>query len=657
MQFSCFSQQADSSSLKELDEVIISAYKNESVLKTPLNIKSIYVDSMSKYGNYNITDLLARTEGVSMLTTGIAIAKPVVRGLYGNRLVILLNGLKFDNQQWQEEHGLGLTTVGISRVELIKGPISVLYGSEAMGGIINLIEDGKGKPGTKESDFRISFNSNTMGGMMQAGYKETKQNSWWRIRIGSDNNADYSDGNNKRILNSRFDGYYIKSAFGFERKRISTTINYSSSFNRFGFIFNDAYSFIEEDTRWSRRLNVNPAHLVLLNILSADNKISINDKLKLNVNIGVQSNERMENEGGGAISLNMHLLTTQYLLKLQYEINEKNKLVISNLNSYEVNTNYGARKIVPDARMQESNVSLNLETNLSKHLVFENGLGAGEKYIRTKETPTVNMGEKEITPFTKFSPYYNVFTGLSFFPASHFNIKANVSTGVRVANLAELSSDGLHEGIFTYEIGNPLLKNEQIFSGNLLVNFMSKYLDLSVTPFYNYFYNYIYLTPVNESWYGFPVYRYKQQDAIQYGTEAYVTIKPTKSIEIKTTYSGMISQTADGNYTPYIPAQKIAPLLTYKVSLKNNMFVSCYTGVDYCLAQNLVAPFEIKTPEYLLWNAGSSVRIRGKNQYDVGFSVNNILNTAYYDHLSRFKNYGLLNAGRNVSVNVKILLK
>jgi iron complex outermembrane receptor protein len=650
-----FSQVVDSSKVIELPSILVTAYRDEPSTQIPLNITSLQIDSLSRYGNFNLTDLMAKTPGVNMLATGVAIAKPVIRGLYGNRVLVLLSGLKFDNQQWQEEHGLGLSDMGLSKVEIIKGPMSVLFGSEAIGGVVNVIEEEKPLINTKERDVSMKFNSNTLGGTLQAGFKANTGNKWWRVRASVENNADYSDGNNNRVLNSRFDGYCLKSTYGFQKRNWTSTNNFMSSFNRFGFIFNDIYEFVMPDARWSRKLDVNPAHLVLFNILSSENKFFLKNDSKLDFNIGVQSNERMENEGGGAISLNMHLFTFQYLLKWEKQLSEKNRLIVSNLGSFEDNTNFGARKIIPDANMQESNVSGYLETTVKNKLIFENGVGIGEKWIKTYFTASVNSPEKDIHPFTKYSQYYNFFSGLTYFPNEKFNVKINAASGVRIPNLAELSSNGLHEGVFTYEIGSPFLKNEQNISFNLVSNYNQKFIEISVTPFYNLFYNYVYLAPTNEDWYGFPVYRYKQQNATQYGTEFSFLIKPTKQFQTGVAYSGMISKTQDGNFTPYQPTQKITPGINYKINSKKFETFNVFTNADYFLAQNNVAPYEKATSDHLLWNAGGSVTLKSKkNTYLISLVGNNLLNTAYYDHMSRFKYFGLLNMGRNFAVNFKV---
>jgi len=363
----------------------------------------------------------------------------------------------------------------------------------------------------------------------------------------------------------------------------------------------------------------------------------------------------MENEGGGAISLNMHLLTIQYLIKWEKKLSPANRLILSHLDSFEDNTNFGARKIVPDANMEESNVSVYLETTIKNKVILENGIGIGEKYIKTFFTASVNGPDKEIHPFHKLSGYYNLFSGITWFPNDAFNLKCNIATGVRIANLAELSSNGLHEGVFTYEIGNPNMKNEQNIACNLYANYDQKFIEFSASPFFNFFYNYIYLAPVNEDWFGFPVYRYKQQNATQYGGECSLNVKPFKQFQLGASYAGMVSKTQDGNYTPYVPAQKITPAVSYSFAAKKTIECSVFSNADFYLAQNNTAPYEKVTPSYGLLNLGASATFSGKrNTYQISVTVNNLLNAAYYDHLSRFKNYGLLNMGRNIALNCKV---
>jgi iron complex outermembrane receptor protein len=637
----------------QLNMITVSAFKDEPANETSLNITSINIDSARMQGNFQLTDILAKNPGVTMLSSGVSIAKPVIRGLYGNRILVLLSGLKFDNQQWQDEHGMGLSDFGLDRVELIKGPLSVQYGSEALGGVINLIEELKPALGTKQRDIYAKFNSNTLGGTLGYGFKQASSNKWMRIRFAVENNADYTDGGNKRVVNSRFDGYYFKYSTGVIRKNSTSVFHYMSTFNRFGFI-NDLYHELDSnESRYSRKLNVNPAHLVLLNIFASENKWYLKNHYFLKLNYGLQSNRRMENEGGGAISLDMHLLTLQYIARLEKQFSEKHKMVLSNLLSMENNTNYGARKIVPDANMRESNISLYDELNFDEKIIVENGLSVGEKYIKTLPTVGVNSVEKDIVPFTKNSLFSNLYSGVTL-NKTHLNVKLNISTGVRMPNLAELSSNGLHEGVFNYELGNPNLKNERSISANMYCLLSYPKMEITVSPFYNYFYNYVYLAPAGREWYGFPVYLYLQQNAKQYGGEANVSWKIQSKWRLQANYSGMVSMTSDGKYTPFNPAQKSSQTLVFN-PVFNKVSASFFVSNDYVFEQTHLYQGETKTPSYLLQNIGCNFKAgKPSFQYQISISVNNLTNKKYYDHLSRLKNLGVYNIGRNIALTLKI---
>src|ERR1051326_9145497 len=200
----CFAQKKDT--IPVLQEVVVSGIRSSTVKETSLNIRSLSVQAIRQMGALNISDALSKLPGISQLNTGPAISKPVIRGLYGNRVLAVLSGLKFDNQQWQDEHGLGLTDVGIDRIAVIKGPASLLYGSEAIGGILNIIEELPNRPAEKTADMNVGLFSNTYGLSFDAGLKSATQKRNWGLRVGLNSNADYSDGNNTRIQNSRFAG-------------------------------------------------------------------------------------------------------------------------------------------------------------------------------------------------------------------------------------------------------------------------------------------------------------------------------------------------------------------------------------------------------------------------------------------------------------------
>ncbi|CAN5239428.1 TonB-dependent receptor [soil metagenome] len=638
-----------------ITEVLVTGVRDSKQDQTSLHLTSISKTSIEQTGAFNLSDALSREPGVSQMTTGPAISKPIIRGLYGNRVLILVSSLKFDNQQWQDEHGLGLPDLGIARIELITGPASVLYGSDAIGGVVNVIED---QPNTGERSLTVHHRlySNTLGDNISLGYKRQKNNHWWRVWAGYENHGDYSDGNNTRVLNSRFNGIYSKLGTGFTRGNWKSSFNYHFSLNQYGFILADLGTFFAPDARWSRSM-AGPHHIVMLNLVAWENRITLK-RSALKLNLGFQSNQRKEDEGGGSISLNMHLVSVPHSVQWIRPLNVRTELIISQIGSFENNTNYGGRKLIPDANMLEEGVAAFLKKSHEKW-VLEVGAGVHLKYIKTFPTGILNTNpDRGILPFTKTNTSANGMAGISYLPNNHWRIKANVSSGHRAPNLAELSTNGLHEGTYQYEIGDPTLRNEQNINSEVGVAFKSAWLDVQINGYINQFFSFIYLAPSGEDYVGFQVFRYYQDKARLTGGEAVVKFRPVpvKGLEWTQTFSTVNGQLANGNYLPYIPANQWKHDIRYTFDVKDKLKqLYVFVSGNYVMKKTQVAVGETTTPAYFLLGAGLGGTIKvGKQRLEIYLSGQNLLNKNYYSHVSRLKAYGIYDMGRNLVLSVKI---
>lgn len=638
-----------------LGEVVVSALREEPLRQTSIHVQPLSLEGTEHTSGLNVTDAVSQLPGVTQLSTGPGISKPVIRGLYGNRILVLISGMRFDNQQWQDEHGLGLTDIGLSRIEVIKGPLSILHGSEAVGGVVNLVPERKALAGERIIDVGLRWSGNTLGPLVHAGVKANRGHWWWGVRAGSESHADYTDGKGDRVLNSRFEGTYAMANFGFVKKRWLSENRYSFSYNRFGFIFSDLGSFLKPDNRWSREM-IGPHHIVQLHLASSENTFQL-PASTLKVNLGGQHNFRAEDEGGDKLSLQMQLLSGLATVRWNKPLGDRTTLILANNSSLEQNTNYGGRRIVPDAKIRESSLSVYLRHKLSR-LVIEYGAGSGWRGITTQPTPGVNTGEKVIDPFSQDRTFANGMAGVSWNPTPAWNVKLNSATGVRAPNLAELSSNGLHEGVYTYELGDPGLENEQNLMTDLTVLRERRQVRFSVSTFYNAFRNYIYLKPTSREWFGFPVYEFVQANASLTGGEVVLLYRPAwfERIEIGASYAGLVGRLHSGEYLPYMPAQQVKPSTSYRLGRSGSRFSgSVFTDVCMVVAQLLTAPQEQNTPAYALWNAGVSAQWNTKaHAYELALTGKNLLNEAYYDHLSRLKTFGILNPGRSLVLQFNI---
>mgnify|MGYP000858164026 CR=1 FL=1 len=635
-----------------LQEVLITGIRDAAIRETAINLSALRREQIERTGAATLCDALAAMPGVSMLHTGPGIAKPVVRGLYGNRVLVLLSSLKFDNQQWQDEHGLGLSTVGIDRVELIKGPASVLYGSEAVGGVINIIEERPEPDLPHQGDVNLRLYSNTQGINGDAGLLGNTRTGWWRVRAGADSHTDYSDGKGDRVLNSRFGGFYLKGTLAFRNTRRQMVVNYSGSLSRFGFIVDDLVDFFDADARRSRSF-AGPHHSVALNVLSVENTYWKQRGL-IKVNAGLQSNLRREDEGGGAVSLNMHLLSLPYNAQWIRPINKYDELIVSITGSLEQNTNYGARIIVPDANMAEQGLSL-FYRHRRGSIVLEGGLGAQDKFIQTLETRLLNTPDKELRPFKRNRASLNGLLGLAWNPSAQWSFKWNAATGFRAPNLAELSSNGLHEGIFHYEIGDPNLRNEQNLNAEMGLLHESRLITVNIAMWVNQFRNYVYLAPTGKDTLGFPLYRYRQDDARLYGAEIETTWH-LSAWHWTNAYTFVRGTRHDDAPLPFVQAPKWVSRLRWEHSGgKTWQKPWCTVAGEYIFAQNRPAEYETATPPYFLLQAGLGAELHyGNNTIVLSLTGRNLLDRRYADHLSRLKAFNIYDMGRTVELSVRV---
>lgn len=216
------------SSIVENEAVTITAVGNAtSVRKAPIPITRVNKSELLATPSTNIIDAISRQPGISQLTTGPAISKPIIRGLGYNRLVVINDGVRQEGQQWGDEHGIEIDENSVSRVEIVKGPASLIYGSDALAGVINIITTNPAPANTIKANILSSYNTNnkqrsffaSIGGN-QNGFN---WNGWGDVTAA----ADYKNKYDNRVWNSKFNnknfGGYVgyNGAWGFSHLIVS----------------------------------------------------------------------------------------------------------------------------------------------------------------------------------------------------------------------------------------------------------------------------------------------------------------------------------------------------------------------------------------------------------------------------------------------------
>lgn len=645
--------QDDSLKTIELRDVFITDTK-PSFNSTGRDIIAITNTEMKEKGAQTLSDAIATLPGLSQLTTG-AISKPVIRGVYGNRIMINVAGVQLEDQEWEDEHGLGISDIGIQRVEVIKGPATLMYGSNAMGGVINIIEENLPDSAGLMQNLDMKLFSNTYGIGLDYGLKKTQRNTFL-VNGGIENHADYADGSGNRVPNTRFALYNLNAGYVIRNRKWNSNNRLMASFNQFGFIA-DSSDITEElrEPRLSRKFD-NAHHSVLFAMLSSVNKITINASSYLSATIGIQSNHRQEQERSHKTDLNLLLNTIALNTSVQNELRNRWTLTNGIAGKLQFNTNYGSRIIVPDASVLEGSVYTYLNNRHQWGKVtgnFETGLRYDHRNVTTYKTGSLNNTTSEIPPFDRGFNVINGSIGESLI-IRNFVLKLNMGTGFRGGNLAELSANGLHEGTPNWYIGNPEMKVEQCFNADLYAGWQYKNLYLHGSVFRNLFNNFIYLRPTGEEYFGFNVYRYDQTQAVLQGFESGISYEIKEHFDISLDYSFLTGKRKDGSWLPLMPPDRLRFNSRYYLSVRNPDWQNVYLlfGANYCEAQFNTDTYEESTPAYLLFNLGAGASYRN---FRFILTCRNVTDQLYYDHLSRLKYYGVYDMGRNLVMNVEWL--
>ena len=633
----------------ELNEVVVSVPTGKLQRENVVSVEQKKITQLQQTAPATLAEAISSIPGVEQNTTGVGIGKPVIRGLTGNRIVTYAQGIRIENQQWGDEHGLGVGEAGIESVEVIKGPASLLYGSDALGGVLYFVDERYASHNTVEGYLKSNFLSNTLGSINSFGAKVHNEKLTFNLFGGYSTNADYSIPGGQRVSNSRFDEKNAKAALGFHSKNWISNIRYSYLQNYFG--ITEAADYVTSVDRTF----VLPYQKISNHNLSVENVLFTGNST-WNLMLGYTDNNRNEYEDSEVDpALSMDLRTSTYNLKWNSPSfnDEKLDFIIGSQGMYQTNTNSGEEILIPDAKTIDLGGYAIVNYALDG-VQLQGGIRYDHRLIDTKEVIDPTYG---VPAFNNDYGSIN-YSGGAVFTLNNVTLRANLSSGFRAPNTSELLSNGVHEGTNRFEKGNPDLKSEQATQFDFSFDFKNKHIEFTINPFINSIHNYIYLSPAGTFEQGAPVYDYLQSTALLTGGEMGVHYHPHSVhwLHIESDLSSVFAQDADKNALPLIPATKWNTSLKVEFTSKKPVRMeNVYVENVYKFAQNRVGQFETTTPGYNLVNMGFNMALgSGSRPFEINGGVKNIFNTEYIDHLSRFKPMGIPNPGINFFLGIKM---
>ncbi len=469
----------------EMDEVIISTPFNKLQSHNVMKVENIKLTNTVS-GAINLTEKMSEIPGVSTIATGNGIGKPVIRGLSGNRVLVYTQGVKYENFQNGEKHGLGIDENGIENIEIIKGPASLLYGSDALGGVIYLVPEKFETSSKTSANLSSTFQSSALGFSNSLGVKTTKNRFKFLARASYNAQSDYETADKIRASNSRFNAKDFKAGFGFENDKFNTDIryNYNQSFNGITHEINEQSTSKEVKGLYQKINN---------HILSVKNTVYYN-ALTLTTNSGYTHHNRnlFKND---IKTTDMNLNTFSYDVKTHLLNTGDFETIFGIQGMYQTNKNFSDAIFLPDATIFDFGIFATSNYEFKKNTI-QAGIRFDNRNINTKEHGKIGSS----THFNALDKNLNNITGaigLKSDLTKKIVSRINLALGFRAPNLSELTSNGFHEGRF--EIGNNELKNEKNFQIDVNLEYSNKTVEFFINGFYNRIQNYIFLEPTGTS--------------------------------------------------------------------------------------------------------------------------------------------------------------
>ena len=682
----------------QLNELTVTGVTGDTKLKHATAPVSIVAPQMLRAtASTNIIDAIAHQPGVSQLTTGGSISKPIIRGLGYNRVVVMSEGVRQEGQQWGDEHGVEVDGNSVGSVEILKGPASLMYGSDAMAGVVILHAQPTLAEGEMKANVSTEYQTNNGLFGYHLSVAGNQKGFVWDARWSQKLAHAYKN---------KYDGYVPGSQFREQAGRLMLGMNKSWGHSRLtGSVYHLTPGIVEgerdpetgelecatEDVKtYGKAL---PFQQVKHYKLVWDNSLNLSSGY-LKAIIGYQQNRRQEfEESMDEYELFFKLHTLTY--DLRYITNEWNgwKLSTGIGGMYQKSGNEGEEYLIPDYRLFDFGLYATATKTLGERWTLSGGLRYDHRRLHGDEL--IEDGDLR---FTDFSRHFNGLTGSIGAVCNlndHFNLRLNLARGFRTPNMSELASNGVHEGSIRYEIGDQQLKAEYSLQADLGLDFTSHYVSAQLALFANRIDNYIFTHRIAEEMEeGYLTYAYTQGDARLLGFEAGVDIHPVHSVHFSNTFSyvdaQLLHQSADTKYLPFTPAPHWSSELKWElfhhthstvsphamheyrhahpksgVAL-NNLYIAA--SLDSYLKQTHIYradDTETETPGYALLNlsAGTDIQFNGKKLAELYVTADNLLNKAYQNHLSRLKytdenvvtgRRGIYNMGRNITFKVVV---
>jgi iron complex outermembrane receptor protein len=691
----------DSLSVETLDEVVISgSFRNSVNRNSALQVNVADKKFLYEHFTGNLVQTLEHIPGIHSMDIGSGFSKPVIRGMGFNRISVMENGIKQEGQQWGADHGLEIDAFGIERVTVRKGPSSLLYGSDAMGGAIEITQSPPPSGNCVYGELALLGKSanGTLGASIMSGMSK---NSWHiKMRFSEQHFSDCRIPADTIVYLTQYLPVYnrrLKNTAGYERDfglfseyrkgRYYANCAVSDAFQKVGF-FPGAHGIPDasrlSDDGDSRNIDLPFGTVNHLKISTRQQYVR--NGAAVCFDAGFQNNHREEWSLFHTHYGNQPVPATNPDRELVFSLNTFNSSLKADLAcsarwmhtfgvdvQYQHNTVDGYSFLLPEYRrftagaLWMSIFRPSVRFSLSGGIRYDYGemdISASqdiylEQYLRER-----NFDDGIVESYRWRSREVNRHfgdvsgsLGIIWIPDMSSTVKVNIGRSFRLPGANELASNGVHHGAFRHEQGNASLASERGWQLDASYTCNHGSVTVAASPFVSWFSEYIYLKPAGE-WSILPhagqIYRYTGVEAIFSGMEVEMEINFFRNFTYRITGEYVYTYNID-EYTPlsFSPPASMRNILTW-----TGKILRLNVEMQSIAAQNRVAKNEDVTPGVSLLHFGAALKIPfGDADMDITFSLKNIFNTKYYNHLSFYRKIEIPESGRNFQLLIKIPFK
>lgn len=641
----------------------------------------------------SLMQTLGRLPGISSMDIGSGNSKPVIRGMGFNRVVVAENGIKHEAQEWGADHGLEIDPFFVDYVELVKGPASLMYGANAIGGVVELKNNGTPAESAVGGSVLSRLQThNDLFGMAARFYKRFER-VVLRANFGFSDYADYqvpTDSISYMTYNIRLKDRRLRNTAGRERTagvtlgylhdNFSSHLRLSNHFNKNGFFANAhgleiRNSFIDYDA--SHR-DIDLPMQQVNHFKAIHNTLLMIRDYRLNIDLGYQHNYRQEFAEAvahGYMPAPPDSLERLYdkntftaSVKLSAPRHGLHQLTAGANADFQDNTIGGWGFLMPEFKSATAGVYAIDHMRFSERwsatagMRYDAGVISTSSWFDWFETPQADGSTIKLQRANALTRNFaNLSWGAGVISKEDaFTWKLNVGKSFRMPTAKELASNGINYHMYRFEKGDSTIKAEESYQLDVGVLLQKSNWTMEFTPFFNYFPNFIYLNPSAMYVDAQQMYFYSQSQVFRAGAELMIHYDISKELSVGLDadfiHSVQLSGSKRGYTLPFSPPLSSNIEMIYSPDL-GTKFKDSHVGLllNVVASQYNIVPSEKPTPGYMLLHLKAGTGFSFRNlAMKVNLKMNNVFNTRYYDHTSFYRLIEVPGFGRSFIASLEI---